>query len=652
MALFRLGRFAEAESDLRKVVVAWPESIDAHSILGMSLALQGRVDEAIAPFRRVLELDPNRSDAHNNLGRALHDLGRLEEAEASFREALRFDPGHAMALASLSALLSGREGYEELADVLRQVVRLRPDDVDARLRLGDVLVRLETFDEAATCYGTAVGLAPGSPGPHNGLGRALAGIKKYDEAVACFRTSLHLEPDQPDVCNNLGCALRDLGRPEEAEAGFREALRLDPGHAMALASLTRLLSGQGRHEELVDILRQAVRVRADDPQDRVRLARVLLRLERFDEAATCLEAAVALAPGSLGTRIVLGSALSLLGRFEEALRCYEQAVRLAPDQAPAHVNRSMIWLMHGDYARGWPEYDWRLEGKEYSPRQLPRPRWRGEPLGGRTILLTVEQGLGDTLQFIRYAPLVKHEGERVLMECQRSLVRLAETCAGIDRVVPVGEPLPDFDYYVPLLSLPGVFKTTLETVPQSVPYLAADPALVAHWAERLGLVEGLRVGIAWQGEPKHPRDRSRSFPLRSFEKLDRIDGVRLISLQRGPGVEQLRAPGDRFPVIDLGDLVDPGLKEMRDTPAIMMNLDLVIVPDSAPAHLAGALGVPVWIPLSFIPDFRWLLDREDSPWYPTARLFRRSRHGGWDEVFERMAEALAAMVASGRGPTR
>ncbi len=243
---------------------------------------------------------------------------------------------------------------------------------------------------------------------------------------------------------------------------------------------------------------------------------------------------------------------------------------------------------------------------------------------------------------------VKARGGRVVVECQGPLVRLLETCAGIDCLVARGDPLPAFDVHTALMSLPAIFQTTLETIPASIPYLAAEAAGVDRWGERLKPLEGILVGIAWHGNHAHQRDRARSFPLALYEKLARIDGVRLISLQRGAGVEQLRALDGRFPVIDLGEEVDPNLTTLQDTPAVMMNLDLVISPDTATAHLAGALGVPVWICVTLVPDFRWLLGREDSPWYPTARLFRQSRPGRWEDVFERMAEVLAEMVSARR----
>jgi hypothetical protein len=254
------------------------------------------------------------------------------------------------------------------------------------------------------------------------------------------------------------------------------------------------------------------------------------------------------------------------------------------------------------------------------------------------VLLWAEQGLGDTLQFIRYAADVKERGGRVIVTCPQALTSLVATCPGTDQVIAQGSPVPDYDYHVPLMSLPRIFGTSLETIPNQVPYLFTEPAKEARWRGELGSVSGVKVGIAWQGNPDHKKDRQRSFPLGRFEALARVDGIHLFSLQKGFGAGQLDELTNRFPILGLG----PRLDTFADTAAVVRNLDLVITPDTAVAHLAGALGVPVWVPLPFASDWRWLLKREDSPWYPTMRLYRQERWGDWDRVFERIECDLKA----------
>ena len=315
-------------------------------------------------------------------------------------------------------------------------------------------------------------------------------------------------------------------------------------------------------------------------------------------------------------------------------------MRLKPDDADAHLNLAYSWFFRGDFQAAWPEYEWRWKRRGFSRPAFGQPLWDGSNLNGQTILLFAEQGLGDTLQFIRYVPFVRRLGARVLVQCQGPLLRLLATCWGINRLVREGDSLPPFDVQIPLLSLPRIFRSTLATIPANIPYLCADPDSSVHWRSQLSSLKGFKVGIAWQGNPEHQRDRRRSVGLLTFEPLARVPGVRLVSLQKGPGSEQLRDIEDRLSVLDVADR----LGDFADTAALLSNLDLVITVDTAVAHLAGALGIPVWVVLPLDPDWRWLLDRQDSPWYPSMRLFRQTAWGDWTGVFERVTEALRRQV--------
>jgi hypothetical protein len=318
----------------------------------------------------------------------------------------------------------------------------------------------------------------------------------------------------------------------------------------------------------------------------------------------------------------------------------------------AHWNRALAWLLMGDYARGWQEYEWRWQRPQTPPRPFRQPRWDGSPLAGRTILLHMEQGLGDMLQFIRYAAPLKRQGATVLVETLKLLVPFFQRCPGVDQVFAEGEALPDFDVHAPLMSLPALLATTLETVPAEVPYLFAEEELVARWARELGSEPGFKIGVVWQGNPHHGWDHFRSFPLAQLAPLAELPGVRLYSLQRGPGAEQLATLNGRFPVTDLaGRWADPFVS-LRELAAVMANLDLVVTADTAPAHLAGALSVPAWVALAAVADWRWLLGREDSPWYPTLRLFRQDRLGDWGPVFHRLAADIRRCLAcpEAKGP--
>jgi tetratricopeptide (TPR) repeat protein len=425
---------------------------------------------------------------------------------------------------------------------------------------------------------------------------------RTDEAVANYQEAVRLIPNFPEACNNLGVAFHSQRKSVESVAALRRALALKPDYAEAYNNLGNALHERGELDEAVASYQHAVRIRTD-----------------YTEAYNNL-----------------GNALRNQGRLAEAMVSYEQALQLKPDHAEVHLSRALAWLGMGDFERGWPEYEWRLKVSHFAIPPFRQPLWDGSPLDGRTILLYADHGLGDAIQFIRYVPLVRQQGGRVIVTCAQPLARLLASCPGIDRVVVEGGDIPDSDVYAPLMSLPGIFGSNLATLPAEVPYLFPDASLVERWRGEMALSDELQVGIVWQGNPHYVRDRSRSFRLAQFEVISRVAGVRLISLQKGYGSEQLADLAGRFEVTDLGSR----LGDLMDTAAAMENLDLVICVDSAVAHLAGALGVPAWVALPFSADWRWLTDRDDNPWYPSMRLFRQKRWGDWDEVFERIAGEL------------
>ncbi len=581
--------------------------------LGTVLAMQGRLDDAVSTLRLALRLTPDSAEAHNHLGGVLFRLGRQDEAAASLREAVRCDPSHPMAPSALGYLLSMQGRYAEMADVFRSLTRIRPDHLVAHLRLGEALVSLGRLEEAKDCFEVAAGLAPELPEAHLGLGMVLLDLDRPRAAVPSLRRAVELAPDRPEAHTILARALRAQHRFEEALESADEALRLSPS----------------------------------DPQAYRDRGVLLDELRRCDEAIDTYDRAIQLCPGHAETHLNRGVALVKLARFERAISAFDEALRCQPDYPEARRNRAAALLTLGDFERGRREFEEEVRHRDRKAPWRPQQLWMGESLEGRTILLHPDQGLGDTIQFIRYAPTLRAMGGQVIVACQKPLVRLAETCPGVEHVIGPDDPLPEFDVHSTLTRLMCLLTPSVDEIPAPIPYLRADPAREVRWRERLAAWPGFRVGIAWQGNPKHVRDRDRSFPVEMFEKLAGIEGVRLISLQRGHGSERIRGVSGRFPVIDLGEDVDPGLVMMEDTPAIMMGLDLVIVPDTAVAHLAGALGLPTWIVLSKGPDWRWMLDREDSPWYPTARLFRQTEIDGWNSVFDRVAAALAEHVAEG-----
>jgi tetratricopeptide (TPR) repeat protein len=530
----------------------------------------------------------------------------------------------------------------------RRVVDLSPDFAEAHNNLAVVLNRQGKPDEAVGCCQRALELKPDFAEARSNLGIALNDQGKPDEAVASYRRALELKPDFAEAHFNLGVVLSTQGKPEEAIACYRRALELKPDYPEADYNLGGALTDRGNLSEAIACFRRALQRKPDFAEAHNNLGAAFLYLGKLDEAVACCRRALELDPDCAKTHNNLGCALRGQGKYDEAVASAGRAVELLPDFAEAHLTRAYTWLLTGDWQRAWPEYQWRWRTKDFVPRGFAQPLWDGEPLAGKTILLHAEQGLGDTIQFIRYASIVKQLGATVVVECPKSLLPLLEGCPGIDQQVARGDDLPAFDLHAPLLSVPGIVKTSVETIPAQVPYLFPRPALLEAWRQRLTALDGFKIGVTWQGNPTFRADRFRSIPLRCFAPLAEVPGVRLLSLQKGVGTEQLAEVRDLFAVADLAAELDEQPGSFVDTAAVMKNLDLVITSDTATAHLAGALGVPVWIALAFAADWRWLLDRTDSPWYPTMRLFRQRERGNWQAVFEEIRKALCLRLPSSR----
>jgi tetratricopeptide (TPR) repeat protein len=614
-----------------------PPEAEAHHQAGIELVRQGHCAEAIPRFRKALDLAPAALDVRHNLAVALARDGQFDEAIAHLEQVLQANPDGTDALGNLGlACAQAGKPHEALA-AYRRLLALRPDNQDARHNLANLLRNQGEISEAVDCYRQLLQARPDAADVWHNLGLAHAQERKPQEALANYREALRLKPEFPEAFNNMGILLEEQGNYEEAVTCFREALRLRPLSAETLSNLGVALAGQGKSHEALAYYYEALRVKPGSPEAHNNLGNALRAEGLVEESIRHHRQALELKPDYAEAFNNVGISYVQLGDFQQALACYDEAVRLKPDYADAHMNRSLAWLGQGDYARGWREYEWRWRGRNLTRRSFPQPAWDGGPLAGRTLLLYTEQGLGDTLQFVRYAPLLQARGATIFLEAPRPLLPLLSRCAGIDRLLAQGEPLPAFDLHAPLLSLPRLLGTTLATVPASIPYLHADPTLIERWRGELARLPGLKVGIAWQGSPQYKGDRFRSIPLHHFGALARVPGVTLIPLQKGPGVEQLDSIS--FPVTRLGPL-DEATGPFMDTAAVLSGLDLCVSCDSAVAHLAGALGVRTWLALAVAPDWRWLRGRNDSPWYPSLRLFRQPRRGDWHAVFDLMARQL------------
>lgn len=553
------------------------------------------------------------------LGRLLRRRGLVALAERACSETASLDCTVAESMYA-EAQRCWRAGQSEAARALvESLIKGRPDHAQSRNLLGSIHLAAGNVMVAQTLFEQAIELAPDLAAAHFNLGNVLVEREEFAAAEVAYRLALEYHPYHAEAHNNLGLALQELGRLDEALDSYQRALAIDPALAEAYGNLGNAWNAQGKAQEALDCYMKVLSLRPD----------------HAEALNNC------------------GVALQALGRYDEALAAYHHAVELKPDYADAHYNESLCRLRMGDFERGWAEYEWRWQRKEFPSirRDYLAPLWIGkEDISGKTILLHSEQGLGDTIQFCRYAPLVSALGATVLMEVPATLRRLLATLEGVSQVTATGEPMPAFDYHCPLLSLPLALQTTMDSIPAHIPYLCAEPGAVKKWDARLRGIPGLRVGLVWAGSPRkgHRKaaadDPLRSIPLAAFAPLRSVEGVRFFSVQKGEPSEQLaklKSEGWAGPVIaDFSDELD----DFSDTAAFTSCLDLVITCDTSVAHLAGAISKPVWVLSRFNGCWRWLVDRDDSPWYPTARLFRQPRFGDWASVVENVRDALSKAV--------
>jgi tetratricopeptide (TPR) repeat protein len=638
-------RLDEAVSCFRRAISLDAEYADAHNYLAVALMTMGQLDEGAAAFRRAIELKPREADLHLNLGAALRMQQRHSEATAAYREALRLRPEHTKTQAMLRRSLRSLGHSGELVDEYRRVVEARPDSVQSLHALGLALMEAKQHDEALAVFRRALELDVDSVRIRNNIGLALTAQDRLEEATAVYREALRVRPEFAEGHNNLGVALAKLKRADDAMEHYREALRLRPDFAQAHSNLGGLLGNRGDFDAAERHQRRAIELRPKFAEAHCNLGAVLMQCGRYDDAEAALRCALQLKPDFVEAHGNLGGVLAGRGDLAAAEASYARALSFDPEFPGARYNRSLVWLAQGQYNQGWRDYEFRFRCDELKTRAERGERWDGGPLGGRTLLVHAEQGLGDTIQFARYLPRVAGQGGRVLFECQKPLVGLIGRLRGLPdsvQIVAAGEKLPPYQVQVPLMSLPLTFGTSLETIPADIPYLSADTARLAAWRRELAGLSAVKVGIAWQGNPKHRGDRYRSIPLAMFEPLARLKGVKLFSLQKNHGHEQLATVPFANAITDLSQHD----KTILDTASIIDHLDLMICCDTALAHLAGALAKPAWVALASTPDWRWLLERDDSPWYPSMRLFRQRRAGDWADVFERIAVALGEVAAS------
>jgi tetratricopeptide (TPR) repeat protein len=673
LTLHKQGRLAEAEAVYEQMLRRHPESFDAlhmlgvlatqarrpdraveylqkalrekssvaaaHMHLGKALMDLGRLEDAISSYDNALALKPDLAEGWINRGAALFQLGRLPEALRSADEALSLKPDSVNAHVNRGAVLSAMTRHEQALQSLDNALSLSPDCADAHANRAAVLKDLGRPAEALASADRAVMLAPGSALAHYNRGDVLCLLRRSEEALTEFERSIALQADNARAHSGCAAALLDLHRPSDALLSCDRAIALEPGFAPAYSNRGAALRELQRPLEAVESCRRALELRPELAAAYMNLGAALADLQQPKAAVEAYDMAISLKVDSARAHTYRGTALQQVGPMQ-ALESYSRALQIEAGCAEALWSAGLCHLQMGQFEQGWRLYESRKQLPiPIAARVLPQPLWDGEAcLKDKTLLIHAEQGLGDTIQFCRYARLAQARGARVTLAVQRPLHALLLSLDPEIRIISDDEALPATDLHCPLLSLPKAFRTNEFSIPASVPYLSVDAGRVQRWREKLR-TPGFKIGICWQGSAARV-DVGRSFPLRMLHPLCSAPGVRLISLQKNHGVEQLRELPAGMEVDVLGDDFDAGPDAFLDSAAVMQSLDLIVTSDTAIAHLAGALAVPTWLALRRVPDWRWLLEREDSPWYPTLRLFRQSRSGAWEDVFSRMHEEL------------
>lgn len=595
------GRLAEAEAQYQAILSTRPDHPDAMHLIGVVKVQSGQPEIGIDWITRAIAINPDNAVFHSNLGKALSDVGRHAHAIESCRRALALAPPGVDTLVNLGFAYNELGHTEEAVACFRQALSLNPDQIDARANLGAVLWKSGRLEEAEAEYSTLLRKDPKGMRAYLGLGAIRHEQRRFAEAARLHREALRLFPNSIDALSNLAITLLELGKIGEAEAACRRALNLKPDFPAALSNLGLILTQRGLFSDGEALLRQAV----------------------------------AMAPAVERTLANLASALVEQGRFAEAEATYREILRLHPGSADAKVNLSLVLLLLGRFEEGWPLYEWRRDVRNltqaYAQVTGSATPWTGQTARGRVLLVRAEQGFGDVIQFCRYLPMAA-ERVRVVVQAPAVLHRLLATLPGIECLIEPADGAKT-DFYCSMLSLPAIFGTTQDSIPANIPYLRAPTDGVQAWRDRLAGVEGLKVGIAWAGSSTLRHDGRRSIDPAALSDLFSTPGVSFISLQKdGPFARNA----------DLADWTRE-LDDFADTAALIAALDLVISVDTAVAHLAGALGKPVWLLNRFAPDWRWTLETSDSPWYPSLRQFRQAAPDDWRAVLDRVMAELRGM---------
>ena len=574
-----------------------------------------------------------------------HKSGNLQHAKQLYEKVLEKFPGHYFSFFSLGVIEHQRGNSDTAIKLIENAIEINPEIPQYYNTLGIIYETINKYDEAICAYQKAILKEPDYAEAYLNIAIALKSQKKYIEAIENCRNSISITPCYAEAYNTLAFLLEKQKKYDEAIENYKKAIKIKPDYVEAYNHLGDIYNELGDYQEAAKSFYTAMQYDPSYAELYNNLGIAQKELEQFDDAISNFKQAIKLEKNFAEAYYNLANSLRDEGDCNEAVKNYKKAIDINPDYAHAHWNLSLAQLLDGNYLEGWKGYKWRRNADlkvltDY--HKTGKPRWDGSSFKSKILFMHYEQGLGDNIQFVRYLPMVKSRGGKVIFETLKPLIGLLNNFPGVDEIIeynPDEKSSIQFDYYASLLDMPYIFETTVETIPSDVPYIYADPVKSRYWSERISK-DKFNVGIVWAGSPEHGNDRYRSCKLQSFSSLSMIEGVCLYGLQKGKAAEQMAELTGQIPVINISD----DFEDFTDTAAAIDNLDLVISVDTSVLHLAGAMGKKVWALLPFSPEWRWMLNREDSPWYPTMKLFRQKKRNDWYGLFKQVCEELKMLV--------